>query len=161
MTRMIKKTNHTYTNSKCSCFSEPEIIFAPNVLFYLTLHSAFAAPHGKLRDKSAADTSHLYGIFVFLMIELVDYTFRSKTSEYKKKKIHLIIRIHIYCCEVCQSLEQVAQRGCGFSILWDVWNLTGHGPGQLADLALSRGLDQAISRGPSSLKYSVNVQWNV
>jgi len=38
------------------------------------------------------------------------------------------------CCEGGQTLEQVAQGGCGISILWDTQNPTGWGPEQLAVL---------------------------
>ena len=33
-------------------------------------------------------------------------------------------------CDGDQALEQVAQRGCGISILGDTQKLSGHGPGQ-------------------------------
>ena len=53
-------------------------------------------------------------------------------------------------CEGSQTVEQVAQRGCGLSIFGDTQNLTGHGPGQpaVADPALSRGLALTISPSP-------------
>lgn len=46
-------------------------------------------------------------------------------------------------CEVGQTVEQVAQRGCGVSIPGIIQNLTGHGPGQPAprDPALMGQLD--------------------
>ncbi|KAK4832246.1 hypothetical protein QYF61_021171 [Mycteria americana] len=46
------------------------------------------------------------------------------------------------------TLERVAQRGCGVSIVGDTQNSAGHGPEQpaLPDPALSRWLDQMISR---------------
>lgn len=47
---------------------------------------------------------------------------------------------HLYC-EDGQTLEQVVQQGCGFSILGDTQNSTGNGPEQLivVDPTLSRG----------------------
>lgn len=54
------------------------------------------------------------------------------------QKIHLNIRRTFFYGESGQTLDQVAQRGCG-----DPENPTGHGLEQpaLADLVLSRGLD--------------------
>ena len=37
-----------------------------------------------------------------------------------------------FYCEGGQALEQVAQRGCGVSILGEVQKLTGRSPGQMA-----------------------------
>ncbi|KAK4832344.1 hypothetical protein QYF61_021873 [Mycteria americana] len=49
-----------------------------------------------------------------------------------------------------ETLQKVAQRGCGVSILEDIQNWTKHSPEQpaLADPALSKGLDEMFSRGP-------------
>ena len=63
----------------------------------------------------------------------------------KYKKFHLNIRENLFSCEGDCTLEQVAARGCGVSVLGDIKNPTGHGPGQPAvvDTTLSRraGLD--------------------
>ena len=38
----------------------------------------------------------------------------------------------LFYCEGGQTLEEVAWRGCGVSILGDIQNPSGHGPGQPA-----------------------------
>ncbi|KAK4831197.1 hypothetical protein QYF61_015929 [Mycteria americana] len=55
---------------------------------------------------------------------------------------------NIFHHEGGQALAQVAQRGCGISILGDIQSPAGHGPEQpaVADPALDRGLDQMTSR---------------
>lgn len=49
----------------------------------------------------------------------------------------------LFHCEGHQTLEQVAQRGCGVSVLGESQNMCGHNLGQptLVDSALSRGFD--------------------
>lgn len=49
-----------------------------------------------------------------------------------------INRKSIFFCKGDQTLEQVAQRGCGVSDLGDIKNLAEHGPEQ-PDPVLSRG----------------------
>jgi len=58
------------------------------------------------------------------------------------RKFHLKVRKSFFYCKHDQTLAQVAQRGCGVSILEDIQNLTGRGPEQRAvgDPALSRGM---------------------
>lgn len=57
-------------------------------------------------------------------------------------------------------MEQVAQRGCGFSILEDIQKPPRHGPRQLSlgSLSCAAGLDQISARDPFQLQplcYSV------
>jgi len=56
----------------------------------------------------------------------------------KHRKSHLSIRKSFFYSESDQTLEQVAQRGCGVSIIGNSHNLNGHSPEQpgLADSAL-------------------------
>ena len=66
-----------------------------------------------------------------------------------------------FCCDGDCIPEQVAPRGCGVSVLGDIKNPTGHGPGQpaLVDPTLSRGLDWTVSRDafePQLLCHPVN-----
>jgi len=53
-----------------------------------------------------------------------------------------------------QALAQVAWRGCGVSILGDIWSSAGYSPlsahPAVAGPALRRGLDQSTSKVPSS-----------
>lgn len=52
------------------------------------------------------------------------------------------------CCEGGQTLEQVAERGCGVSDLADIQNMSGHEQPYLADPTQSgAGLDSMSSRG--------------
>ena len=53
----------------------------------------------------------------------------------------------LFYCEGDQTLAQVAQGGCGDSILRDIQKTFGHGPGQLSPGGLAWGLDQMTSRG--------------
>ena len=59
-------------------------------------------------------------------------------AEHKKELLHF---------EGDGALEQVSQRGCGFSFSGDIQNPPGRGPVQPA-LWLAGGLDQMIHRGP-------------
>lgn len=63
-----------------------------------------------------------------------------------------------FYCKCDQTLEQVAQKGCGISILADLQTPSGHDPGQaaLADPALSRGV--RLDKLHRSLPASV-IQW--
>lgn len=65
-------------------------------------------------------------------------------------KLHLNTIKDYYYCAGAQTLEQVAQRHCGVSILGEVQNSTAHGPGQpaLGDPALSSRLNCTVLRGP-------------
>lgn len=62
---------------------------------------------------------------------------------------------NLFYCEGGQILKQVAQQCCKSSILHDMQNLTGEGPGQLAlaDPVLSRGvrLDDLLRFLPTSI----------
>lgn len=51
-------------------------------------------------------------------------------------------------CENDSAVTQANQEDCGVSILGDVKNLTGHGPGQTAGTAWLGALDQTTLRGP-------------
>ena len=58
----------------------------------------------------------------------------------------------LFYCEHHWALAQVAQRGCGVSLLGDIQKPSGHGPGQLALGGPAWAgvlLDQMTSRGPS------------
>ena len=67
-------------------------------------------------------------------------TNRAQGNEHKLKhmKSHLNTNNHTcFTVRVGQTLAQVAQIGCGVSILGDVQNRTGHGPAQLALLEMT------------------------
>lgn len=77
---------------------------------------------------------------------------RSRGNEHKLKntKTPRECKKRLFYCAGAQTLEQVAQGCCGVSILGDVRNLTGNGPGQpaLGDPALSRRLNWMVLSGP-------------
>lgn len=69
---------------------------------------------------------------------------RGNGHKLKHRIFHENTRKHFFYCECGQTLEQVAQRCCGFSLLGGTQNPTGHSPGQpvLADCLSRRvGLD--------------------
>lgn len=56
---------------------------------------------------------------------------RTRGNGYKLKhmKFHVNARKYFFTCKGDQTLEQVAQRGCGVAIYGNIQNLTGHNPG--------------------------------
>jgi len=86
-------------------------------------------------------------------------TYYDRTGNgYKLKHIKFCVnaRKYFFTCKGNQTLEQVAQRGCGASIYEDMQNLTGHSPvlGNLLWLTLLEqgvGLDDLKRSLPNSM----------
>lgn len=74
---------------------------------------------------------------------------RSPTRANGSWKFFFKQKKHIFYSEGDQTQKEVAQRGCGISILGGIQNLTGHYPRPLApaDCAWAGGLDKTISMG--------------
>jgi len=62
----------------------------------------------------------------------VQWTDERQWAEFERKEISFKHKKNTFYCERGQTLEQVAQRGRGASILAGTQNLTGHGPEQPA-----------------------------
>lgn len=86
----------------------------PNPLFHCSLILCFLSPN-------------------FAKIHLYSCLFLSNCSGHKLKYRELHLNAHLrenFCCKGDQTLAQVARRGCIISILADLQNMAGQGPGQ-------------------------------
>jgi len=74
---------------------------------------------------------------------------RGNGHKLKYRKFHIDLRKNFSYCEDGRTLEKVARRSGGLSILGDTQNTTGEGPEQPAqvDQALNSRLDWRLSRG--------------